>query len=105
MKVASYYKRLQIHYSIMNKNKNTIYKNTNIQRLTKTLIFAYSINKNNLQESEPSEQFITSWIQEYLCKPNDKLAEIVMPLLIEDFEMQISNNKGDNNEYSTITYR
>lgn len=77
----------------MDTNKYITTTNLNIQRLAKTLIFSYSLKKGNSQESDKEEKSIASWIHEYLSNPNDKLAESVLPLLIEDFEVYLSNNK------------
>ncbi len=77
----------------MDTNKYITTRNLNVQRLAKTLIFSYSLKNDSSQESDKEEQSITSWIHEYLLNPNDKLAESVLPILIEDFEVYLSNNE------------
>ncbi len=82
-----------IVYSMINETNKTT-KNVNLQKLVSTLMFAYSYKKNSPQEYLTEQQTIETWILEYLANPNYRLAECVMPLLVEDFDLFLSN-KGD----------
>ena len=78
----------------MTNENNKTTKNVNLQKLVRTLMFAYSYKKNGPQEYFTEQQTIETWILEYLANPNHRLAECVMPLLVEDFNLFLSN-KGD----------
>lgn len=76
-------------------NENNITTNNeNLQKLVRTLMFAYSYKKNSPQEYFAEQQTIETWILEYLANPNSRLAECVMPLLVEDFDLFLSNKGG-----------
>jgi len=67
-------------------------KNTQIQKLAKTIMTAYQINpdaivsSNNYVAKETYQEAINNWIQESLLNLDDKLADCVLPILVDRFE-------------------
>ncbi len=74
-------------------------KNKQIQRLTKTVMTAYSIHADNPlniigRGTEASNyEAVENWIMSILANPNEKLAESILPILIDQFDEVIAGGK------------
>jgi hypothetical protein len=49
----------------------------------------------NSKENEAERQVITSWITEILTNPDKKLANAILPILVEEFESFNNQRLGD----------
>lgn len=66
---------------------------TQIQKLTKTLMTAYSIKAGNsiiekvgIGYESSNYEAVENWIKNNLLNPNDKLAESILPVLVDQFD-------------------
>ena len=49
-------------------------------------MFAYSIQNMDSPENKRVRQAITLWVIEFLASPDKKLANAILPILVDEFE-------------------
>lgn len=76
-----------------------IKNNRQIQKLAKAIMTAYQINPNALVSSnnyvaeETHQEAIVDWIQDSLLNLDEKLADCVLPILVDRFEDYLTDRK------------
>jgi len=76
--------------------------NTQIKRIADTLLYAYRIqpdaliSNNQYVAATTNQQDTETWVRNALLNLDEKLAECVLPLLVEQFEQYLSNWKNPN---------